>query len=139
MPEFSDLIEDLVKDIEPEAAFEALALFQEDEVLGLQSVFEKAAKTPKDRRTPQFLRKISNEVDTVVGVFGRRDAWLRESSVYSDSVYVQKACFDTFVGGREVKRFRGKRRKNDDVMEPDRSPSIAHCVFSPIILGGGPA
>lgn len=96
MPEFSDLIEDLVKDIEPEAAFEALALFQEDEVLGLQSVFEKAAKTPKDRRTPQFLRKISNEVDTVVGVFGRRDAWLRESSVYSDSLYVQKACFDTF-------------------------------------------
>lgn len=96
MPEFSDLIEDLVKDIEPEAAFEALALFQEDEVLGLQSVFEKAAKTPKDRRTPQFLRKISNEVDTVVGVFGRRDAWLRESSVYSDSLYVRKACFDTF-------------------------------------------
>ena len=96
MPEFSDLIEDLVKDIEPEAAFEALALFQEDEVLGLQSGFEKAAKTPKDRRTPQFLRKISNEVDTVVGVFGRRDAWLRESSVYSDSLYVQKACFDTF-------------------------------------------
>lgn len=29
MPEFSDLIEDLVKDIEPEAAFEALALLQD--------------------------------------------------------------------------------------------------------------
>ena len=32
----------------------------------------------------------------MVCVFGRRDAWLRESSVYSDSSYVQKACFDTF-------------------------------------------
>ena len=86
----------IVQDIDPEALFKEMVLLQEGDIADLKQLYERAVKTAKDRRTPEFFSKISNVVEAVIKVFGERDACMAEYSSYSESPYLKENTVGAF-------------------------------------------
>ena len=102
------------QDMDPEALFEEMVLLQEGEIADLKQLYERAVKTAKDRRTPEFFSKISNVVEAVIKVFGERDACMAEYSSYSESPYLKENTVGAFeLVANKLKDFvlKGRERK----------------------------